>query len=218
MPRSGLHRAFLSTVLVFHLWELRRKMNKKLNTLEQLIITLETERARAATNGALNFVRITDASLFITLLTYDISVLRADHITQFRESRKNFYSRQLCLLIYEALEDLPSVLGKEFRQAVRNISNDEILINGLNLCTRKLSDLQKTYAVELKEIRIFAAAHREHNALSQLVVIRKVDDDKIGKIAAEVDAVLHEIVTWMIEITKLMGDFSVILKNINIPL
>mgnify|MGYP001557504471 CR=1 FL=1 len=217
MPRSALHRAALRTAVIIPLLKLNRNARRKFDVLESAIDTLQQERARALKHGAAAFAGVLDASLFVTLLSFDLTVLTLDHAQELRESRQNFYSRQLCMLLFEALEDLPSVFGKEFREALRAITDHPRVRDQLNGHMKSIDVLRRSYSAELKEIRLFAAAHREQDAFRQLEVIRKVDDRRVGRIARELDAILHEIINWLIGVAKLMGDFRVILKNIKIP-
>jgi hypothetical protein len=211
---SLFRRTFLNFVLALPLWWLRRRINKKLTTLESTIRTFELERERSLRLGMPNYAAIHEASLFLVLFSYDLTVLRADCLSEFRGSRKNFYARQLCLLIYEGLDDLVTVLGKPLREAVEGLTNDPEILSQLGLCTKKLNQLKKTHEPELGEIRNAVAAHREHRPHIQLQVIAKMDHKRIDALANGVDVALHAIVLCLSDTARLMGQPAALLRNI----
>lgn len=207
---------YLNTVLAVPLWLMRRGVNKKLTVLEGTIQTFCEERERSLRLGFPNYTTIYEATLFVVLFDYDLTVLRADCVSEFRKSRKNFYSRQLCLLIYEGLDDLMTVLGKSLRKAVEGLTNDPEILKRLGLCTKKLNDLRKTHERELGEIRQAVAAHRDHQPHIQLEVIRRMNQKQIDNLATDVVAALHAIVLCLTDMAHLMGQTGVMLKNIRI--
>ena len=217
MARSLFHRLLLRSFLAIPLVHLRLRTRAQLDALENTIEILEKERNRSLELGASAFAKIYDASLFVTLFSFDLAVLRVDHASEFRESRKNFYSRQIALQIFEAFQDLPAVFGKEFRGAIQQIAVRKELVTQVGQHISEINQLGKKYSRELEDIRDFAAAHRHKDASKQLAVIRKVNDDKIGRIAFEINVILNELVVVLSEIVKHMGEPRVVIRNIQIP-
>ena len=211
---SLLRRVFLNTVLAFHLWRMRRKLNQKLTTLENTIRTFEKERARSIRLGMPNYLAVHDATLFLVLFSYDLTVLQADCLSELRLSRKNLYARQLSLLIYEGLDDLVVVLGKPLRSAVESFTNEQEVLQRLGECTKQLNALRKKHEAELSEIRQVVAAHREHRPDLQLQVMQKMDPRRIDALARDVDLTLHAIVLCLTDVARLMRQPRVMLRNI----
>lgn len=204
-------------ILTFPIWRTRKNLTAKLDAIESLTETLNEQREFAVTSASPHYVRVYDASLFIALLANDILISRGDQLIEHIPVKKNYYSRQLCLLLFEAIEDLPSVLGKDFRKALLAIPVDAGLVDELNQITKKLARLSHNYSADLKKIRTVAGAHRDHDASLQLSVIKTIDSGKIAQIAGELDSILDELVRWFTKIMGRMREFGILIRHIQIP-
>ena len=109
----------------------KAQTERKLEVLLGAISEVEGYWKRAEGHDLARYKTIANAILFVLLIELDLSVLLFDQAAEFDESRKNVYSRQLALLLYEGYEDLPSVLGKEFRASVLSLPNGKPLLEGI---------------------------------------------------------------------------------------
>jgi len=106
---------------------------------------------------------------------YDFAVLSFNHAAEVDDGKKNLYARQLCILIHEALEDIPAVFGGDFRKDILSMPNGVTHLSLISGVLKTLSGLRKMDQASLSDIRNFVAAHRDHDALRQLEVMRRID-------------------------------------------
>jgi len=72
-----------------------------------------------------------------------LAVLAYDHATEVGERKQNLYARQLCLLVHEALEDVPAVFGGSFRKAAASLPKGDNYVLALSGVLKILSDIRK---------------------------------------------------------------------------
>ena len=196
-------------------WQLRTATSRRLKTLEAAIRTSQDEYERAGHYGMEHYQTVYNAGLFVMLLSYDLTIQRADQMQEFNALRKNYYSRQLCLLVYEALEDLPSVLGRGFRESLTALFPEADAVTHLNKMTKQLATLRSTQGKYLNALRGFAIAHRDHNAIKQALAIRVVDYVSIAQIAGDLDLIISELVKWLTLVVQNMGNWRVIANHMD---
>lgn len=156
--------------------------------------------------------------LFISLLDYDVALQLYDSAREFDVRRKNYRVRQLCLLLHEGFDDLPSVLGHRFRLAVGTLPNGQLHLEKLGAAVKAITKLGKRHEQLLKQVRAEAVAHREHNALKQLEVHRLIPVDEIQSLAMEFDVQLSELNGVLILILKDLGNPAVIISHVGAAL
>src|SRR5207245_3686233 len=106
------------------------------------------------------------------LLHYDFDVLAYNRAAEVDERKQNLYARQLCLLIHEALEDIPTVFGSPFRDAAVSLPNGQTHVSAISSVLKTLGDIRRTNERPIAEVRNFVAAHRDHDVLKQLEIMR----------------------------------------------
>lgn len=129
---------------------------------------------------------------FINIISYDLKVITRDMIVAKDEWQKRHYARQSCLIIYESINDLFELLGKDFKRLLRTIQNNDLQ----QKITKNRSDLNKfkdSYQKYLYIIRNTSIAHRDKEALKQLATIINIDWNKIFTITIEFEEILQDL-------------------------
>jgi hypothetical protein len=107
------------------------------------------------------------------------------------EWKSRYHVRSACVLIYEALADLPNVLGGKYRREVLRLPTGQALLNEIALAQKAFSKLRGEQSAGLKEIRSYVGAHRDNSAWEQLRVIFDLQPSKVLRLSAEFDAALN---------------------------
>lgn len=147
-------------------------------------------------------------SLFIVLGAYDLWILMYNVHTSVTKYQQNFYARQISLLVFELMQDIPQNLSKEFHTIYFTIlGNSNFNLEAVNI--KKSFDLfQNKHASYFKKIRDLVAAHREHNADIQLNIINDMNDGEVSTIAFEFIQNLEKLMVLMNNTIRLINKDS----------
>lgn len=192
----------------------RKNTARALAHIKDILPTIETQWHQANQLGLTKYSTLYNSMSFLLLLHYDLAVLAYDHATEVDERKQNLYARQLCLLLHEALEDIPSVFGGRFRKAAASLPNGDNYLSAISGVLKILSDIRKENHVQIAEIRNFVAAHRDHDALKQLEVMRKIDNLWLMIIAGKFIEFFGKMADTITPLLSEMGNPAVILKHI----
>jgi len=130
---------------------------------------------------------------FVNIISYDLKVIGQDLILSESEWQKRYYARQGCLLIYEAINDIFDLLGKEFKTLVlQNLASDEIK-NELIKLRRKLNTFKKEHFTNLQSIRNTAIAHRDNDSLKQIKTIVEINWSDTLQLVTTFDNILNHL-------------------------
>lgn len=175
-----------SEINVHELYEKRFKLKEQ--TLSILIKSLISLNKTAPKEIKVYF----NIAAFINVISYDILVNCRDILTAESSWQKKHYSRQAALVIYESINDIFELLGKDFKTLTIKTLNKNSELN-LNKFRSQLNHFKESYWKQLKEIRNAAIAHREQDAVKQLSSIISVDEEFILKITFEFETILHDL-------------------------
>jgi hypothetical protein len=192
----------------------RKNTVRALAHIEDILPTIETQWQQANQLGLTKYSTLYNSMSFLLLLHYDLAVLAYDHATEVDERKQNLYARQLCLLLHEALEDIPSVFGGKFRKAAASLPNGDNYLLALSGVLKTLSDIRKENHAQIAEIRNFVAAHRDHDALNQLEIMRKIDSLWLMAISGKFIEFLGKMAGAVTPLLSEMGNPPVIFKHI----
>ena len=98
--------------------KLRKNTAKAISLIEETLPTIERQWYQAKVLGLTKYSALYNGMSFLLLMHYDFSILALNHATEVDDQKKNLYARQLCLLLHEALDDLPQVFGSSFRNSL----------------------------------------------------------------------------------------------------
>ena len=136
-----------------------------------------------------------NVALYLLLLDQDLADFTDDLVCSTSERRRVFAAKQEAVLLYEAAEDLPQLLGKAFRDAIKVLGLSEEQQRRLDVAS---SDLNKFWQKErefLGGIRNAVAAHREHDALGYLEALESVKPLEVMARGADLSERLESLVS-----------------------
>lgn len=214
MPvRSRIARAIKRVLWFLPARRFRKNTARSIAHIEGILPTIETQWQKAHQLGLSKYSTLYNSMSFLLLLHYDFAILAYDHATEVDERKQNLYARQLCLLIHEALEDIPAVFGGSFRKAAASLPDGDEYVLAISVVLKSLSDIRKANQVQIAEIRNFVAAHRDHDALNQLAIMRKIDNLWLMSVSGQFVEFLGKMANALTPLLAQMGNPSVILKH-----
>jgi hypothetical protein len=213
VPNSAVARTIKRVVWFRSARRLRKHTKRSIAELERLIPSIEGQWKTARSLGLTKYSSLYNSMCFLLLLHYDYAVLSYNHATEVDELEQNLYARQLCLLLHEALEDVPTVFGSEFRKAASSLPSGNSHLDSLSRVLKSLHTFRKTHQGQIANVRHFVAAHRDHDALKQLEVMRGIDSIGLVSISSEFVQFLGDMARVLTPLLTEMGNPHVILKH-----
>ena len=134
-----------------------------------------------------------NAACFINIASYDLKIIVKSMVFARREWEKRLFSRQASLLIYEVLNDIFELFGKEFRTVLAKLSDKEIFEQQLKEIIRELNNYKTLYFDKLKQIRNISIAHRDQDTIEQLNAIKSISWVDSINMVSEFDKILNQI-------------------------
>jgi hypothetical protein len=139
----------------------REKHKARIEALKTVRKTL----GNAALLNVANVRTVFNVGLYALLLDQDLAFFTDDLVYAIGDRRRAFVAKHEAVLLYEAAEDLPQLLGREFREAVKTVGATPKQLEGLNLVSSDLNRFWQKQREFLGTIRNVLAAHRDHDAL-----------------------------------------------------
>ena len=143
----------------------------------------------------------------------DLTILVCDTVCRSERWESHLYGRLLAMTMLECVEDIPQVLGKEFRSALFSIDSDAAKKTQLNNFISQLTNFRKTHEHDLRYIRIIAAAHRDHDVKRQLEVIETIDTRRLMDLSKELAGILVLFTRLMTDVLMELNVWKQILKK-----
>jgi len=159
--KNAIERIMLLPVRVRHRRKARAKHRARIDVLTTIRRTLEgAARLRAG-----NTTTVFNVGMYLLLLDQDIAYFTDDLVCAIGDRRRAFLAKHEAVLLYEAGEDLPQLLGREFRDAVKALGASPEQLSRLNAVSSELNRFWQGHREFLGTIRNALAAHRDHDAL-----------------------------------------------------
>ncbi len=194
--RNLLERVFLLPMRVRRRTSSRVKYKVRAQTLATTRKTLESlTKLKAEGHRALFNV-----GLYLILLDQDLADFTDDLVCAIGERRRVFVAKHEAILLYEAAQDLPHLLGRDFRAAVKVFGIPESLQRRLNAASSGLSEFRENEGAFLKKIRNAVAAHRERDALAYLEALEQVKPLQVMARAADLSGRIERLLAVITEI------------------
>lgn len=210
----SIARTIKRIIWFFPARRLRKNTGRAIAHIEDLIPTIENQWLKARELGLMKYSTLYNSMSFLLLLHYDFAVLAYNHATEVDERKQNLYARQLCLLIHEALGDVPAVFGGSFRKSAASLPDGSIHVSAISAVLKTLNDIRNNNHVPIAEIRNFVAAHRDHDALKQLEIMRKIDSLWLMSISAQFTEFLGRMAGALTPLLSEMGNKTVIFNHL----
>jgi len=193
---------------------LRKNTVRTIASIEDILPTIERQWLTAKDFGLTKYSRLYNSMSFLLLLHYDFAILAYNHAAEVDERKQNLYARQLCLLIHEALEDIPTVFGNPFRNAAVSLPNGQTHVSAISSVLKTLGDIRRTNERPIADVRNFVAAHRDHDALKQLEIMRNINNLWLMSISEKFTEFLGKMANALTPLLYEMGDKTTIFKHI----
>ncbi len=131
--------------------------------------------------------------LFLNTAAYDLSVLMLEFLRDSDDWKRRLMIRFMALVLYETVDDLPTVFGKDFRASISALNLDGRLHSSFNTELKKVSAFKTSHGSDLKEIRTICAAHRDHDAILLQETIENLDLFKVVETGVQLGTILNEL-------------------------
>jgi hypothetical protein len=157
--------------------------------------------------------RIHNVSLYVLILDQDISMLTADMVLAVGQQRRIFIARNLAVLLYEASQDLPDLLGRDYRESLRTLAISNEWFDELNEASKKLNRFKDEHREFLGRIRNLIGAHRDKDAITQLEVMETLEPLDVMHLAVKLQEPLNQLANLQIKLTLHAGDMRVLITR-----
>ena len=178
-----------------------RSYSKVNKTSSESLKTYEQLRTYALEVNNHNYLKLIDVTQFIVVIQLDISSLIFSAFMSPYKWQRQIQVRHLALALYEFEDDVPKVLGKDFRKLLENISAEKRHFIRLASLRSELATLLQKHHRMLKELRNLTTAHREHDSHCMLIAIEKTDIYKIVGIANSVTIWIGEALLFLTSVS-----------------
>jgi hypothetical protein len=205
--------ALVQLLLIPKRWRFRRNLAKSNPASEELITQLRARCGEASRAGSETYLGIYNAGLFIALLNRDIATYNESIFFARSAWHRQFHARNLAVLLYEATEDLPQLLGKSFRSWLGDLELDQTWLDSLGKITGQIAQFKRSHSTFLGDVRNYVGAHREHDSLSQLSVLDGLDPLVVYGLAADLSAPLNQLASYYTKLLTHMHNPAVMLKQ-----
>ncbi len=189
----------------------RWRNRKRQRVTENLKQTLRARCEEATRASSKTYRGLYNVGLFVALLEQDISAFSECIYFARSDWHRQFHARNLAVLLFEGAEDLPELLGKEYRAWLKEISADT-LVDHLNQIHSKFSSFQRKHGPFLKEVRTYVGAHRDHDSLVQLELMSRFTALDVYRLGAEFSVPLRELINFYMKLLAHMHDPLVMLQ------
>lgn len=183
---------------------------------EETISVIRQRYEEAVRAGASNFAQLHNVSLYMLLFDEDLSAYTQDFFLANTNRRHRFVARHLASLVYEGTQDVPSLIGGNYRKALSAVEFPGDWRKDLSLIASAFNTFKQDHANELHAIRNIVGAHKDDDAAKQLEILDKINPMSIYQLAAKFSEPLGELLQFQINVTLHLGKLRVMLKEISI--
>lgn len=202
-PLSTEHLIHLrNNLIIAKLHDHDPEFDKTIALLEENLLTLQKLRDDDLKKGTFpdGHFKLIDFTQFITVNMLDFLIAFQSYFSAKSQWSKNFFCRQLALIINEFVEDVHPALNDTLRNNSEIKRVDSDFVQNLNVLSKKLAAIsQVKYDEYLRDIRDQTAAHRETD-IQQLYNTIVTLDEKL------IVACSMFVLTWIIELSTLLKD------------
>jgi len=129
------------------------------------------------------------------------------------DRRRRFVAKHQAVLLYEAAEDLPQLLGREFRKSASSLGASPQLQKRLNESSSGLNQFWQKHREFLGDIRQALAAHREHDSLSYMDKLDALRPLEVMELGAEFSSHLEVLISVLTDLGALTHGIPAVLND-----
>jgi hypothetical protein len=192
----------------------RRDARKRMKIRIQALASVRKTLEQAETMRALNIQTVFNVALYLLQLDQDLAYFTTDMVQAVGDRRRAFVAKHEAVLLYEAAEDVPQLLGKQFRAAIASLSVPAQQVQVINAVSSDLTRFWRDHRDFLGTIRNVLAAHREHHALTYARALDAIEPLEVMNRAAELSQLLELLVQQLIAVGRLTSSPGAILTDI----
>jgi hypothetical protein len=168
----------------------------------------------SATNlGAGGVTEVFNVGMYLLLLDQDLAYFTDDLVCAVGDRRRAFLAKHEALLLYEAAEDLPQLLGRRFREAVTALGASNEQLSRLNSASSELTRFWNGNREFLGSIRNVLAAHRDKNALLYVRSLETLKPLEVMDRATTLSQSLNRLVQVISELAFIAVEPAAILRD-----
>lgn len=146
---------------------------------------------------------IWNLSGFITLLSIDIKTLQIGLYFSENEWQKRHYARYACTLMYEGIDDIFELIGKDFKTLLSTDSYKVVNRNLLISLRTKLNEFKNDYCPLFRNIRNNTFAHMDHDVASQVKTICEINWSDTIKALQLFEGIINDMGVFMKQLIDL---------------
>lgn len=139
---------------------------------------------------------------YVNIVSLDLKILSKHQAFSESEWEKRLFARQISLLIYEALDDILFLLGKEFKIIANEYKDDNSFLKLLNEVRNKLNLFKSVHYEKIKAHRNNSIAHRDKDTGEQLKHIYSISWLDSVNMSSEFDRILNELGMFLEKIMR----------------
>lgn len=146
---------------------------------------------------------IWNLSGFITLLSIDIKTLQIGLYFSENEWQKRHYARYACTLMYEGIDDIFELIGKDFKTLLSTNSYKVVNRSLLISLRTKLNKFKNDYCPLFRNIRNNTFAHMDHDVASQVKTICEINWSDTIKALQLFEGIINDMGVFMKQLINL---------------
>jgi hypothetical protein len=205
----------IETIVLFRnrVWA-RANARKRRKIRNQALASVRQTLQRATDMRAENIRTVFNVALYLLQIDQDLAYFTADMVAAIGDRRRAFVAKHEAVLLYEAAEDIPQLLGKKFRDAIAALSVQPERLQAINAVSADLNKFWRTHREFLGRIRNVLAAHREQDALAYANALDSIKPLEVMHRAAELSQLLEILIQQLIAMDHLNSNPAMILTDI----
>jgi hypothetical protein len=206
---------FIELIVLFPMrFRSRRSSRIKHSERTEALESVRNVLIKADAANARNSKKIFNLAFYALLFDQDLAYFTDAIVQAVGDRKRRFLAKNEAILLHEVAQDLTHMLGKDFRQAVSNISAPNHIVSELNSVSSDLNKFWQNHRAYLGNIRNTLAAHREKDSLKYSEMLDSLNPLEIMKIAVEFSQLLERLAGTIIQLTKLTANPKVIIEDI----
>ncbi len=115
---------------------------------------------------------------------------------------QNLNARLLAMTMLECVDDLPQLCGREFRQAVADLTFADDLRGKLDIILKEMNKFRSRNQSSLNDIRNNVAAHRDHDLDNFFNGLKKADPKQLCDLARSLSRLLGDFEAAMLDVLR----------------
>tara|TARA_Y100001963_G_C6689408_1_gene403879 strand:+ start:119 stop:742 length:624 start_codon:yes stop_codon:yes gene_type:complete len=156
-----------------------------------------------------NYDELYNTCLYSSIVYNDISVLYDFYINTNNHYHANLYGRLLSMTIYEYLQDINKLLGKNLRQELEKNNLIEF-VNELKIINKEYASIKNENQKFLKNIRVNSAAHKSKDSKYLVEIISENHSKELNKLALRTSEITNKLIQLTSKIiSKITKDLTV---------